>query len=202
MFGQEFQEWNACHRLLPNLMLEPKSEGIPIKMITNLIGDESAAVPEITWNQLRGHEWPATYSDYLINRSSVPMHIQQDIESRYSTSVVKVSESEYKFLEEHLETYYKTLNVLNEMTHKHGFIQHGMPIKLQSLKEKRLVIKNFDQCIEWYNNWVDRNGFGTKVTSSQLVNDSDKEEAQLNLPIAQSAITFDKQNTIDHLRLS
>jgi hypothetical protein len=32
-----------------------------------------------------------------------------------------------------------------------------VPIKKQTLAEKRFMIKNFDQCVEVYNNWVNNN---------------------------------------------
>lgn len=49
-----------------------------------------------------------------------------------------------------------------------GVLLTGIPIKLQTLAEKRKIIKNFDQCIEVYNNWVDKNGLGEKYTDSEL----------------------------------
>lgn len=51
---------------------------------------------------------------------------------------------------------------------KNGTLVTGVPIKLQTMSEKRQVIKNFDQCVEVYNKWVDRNGLGDHYTNTDL----------------------------------
>jgi hypothetical protein len=66
-----------------------------------------------------------------------------------------------------------------------GFLVTSIPIKLQSLREKKKIIKNFDQCITWYNEWVDKNQFGNKYSESTLNEISKQEEQKLQLPIVQ-----------------
>jgi hypothetical protein len=36
------------------------------------------------------------------------------------------------------------------------------------MAEKKKVIKNFDECIEVYNKWVEQNNLGTKYTNDEL----------------------------------
>ena len=49
-----------------------------------------------------------------------------------------------------------------------GILVTGIPIKLQTLAEKKKIIKNFDECVEVYNTWVDENGFGKKYTHDEI----------------------------------
>jgi hypothetical protein len=49
-----------------------------------------------------------------------------------------------------------------------GTLVSGVPIKLQTLAEKKKIIKNFDECVEVYNNWVDENNMGEKYTSEDI----------------------------------
>lgn len=49
-----------------------------------------------------------------------------------------------------------------------GVLPTGIPIKLQTLAEKKKIVKNFDECVEVYNKWVDENGFGKKYTQDEL----------------------------------
>ena len=51
--------------------------------------------------------------------------------------------------------------------------------------EKKEIVKNFDQCILWYNSWVDKNQFGNKYSVEALNDISDQEEQRLQLPIVQ-----------------
>jgi hypothetical protein len=44
----------------------------------------------------------------------------------------------------------------------------GVPIKLQTMMEKKLLVSNFGQCVEVYNQWVSANGIGTMYTEEQL----------------------------------
>lgn len=44
----------------------------------------------------------------------------------------------------------------------------GVPIKLQTLIEKKLLIKNFNQCVDTYNEWVAKNKVGKPYTEEQL----------------------------------
>jgi hypothetical protein len=59
----------------------------------------------------------------------------------------------------------------------------GVPLKLQSLKEKQQVIRNFDQCVDWYNQWVEKTGFGKKYALDDLEKKSVAEEKLLNSAI-------------------
>jgi len=52
---------------------------------------------------------------------------------------------------------------------KQGTLVTGVPIKLQTMAEKRRIIKNFDECVETYNKWVNKTGVGTPYTNDELI---------------------------------
>ena len=49
-----------------------------------------------------------------------------------------------------------------------GVLITGIPIKLQTLAEKRKIIKNFNQCIEVYNKWVEENQLGEQYSDTDI----------------------------------
>jgi len=176
MFGQNFNDWNACHRLIPNLFLENRDGNNTIALHQQLPNQQH-------WKQIRGTDWPESYTGYVKN--TLPVEIKQEINAMLPTSAdVAVSEQEKAFLTTHIENYKNTDQQLQQLV-TDGFLVSSVPIKLQSLKEKQSIIKNFDQCIEWYNQWVDKNQFGSKYSQTQLLDMSVSEEEKLNLPISQ-----------------
>jgi hypothetical protein len=150
MFGQNFSDWNACHRLLPNLFLRQE---------TNL--------SELGYNA-------KPWQDYSGNTSMLPANLQS----------VAVTEQEHKFLSEQLPAYSNTIQYMNDLQ-KHRILVTGIPLKLQSLQEKKQLIRNFDQCVEWYNQWVDKNNFGDHYSIDQINLLASTEEQTLTAPICQ-----------------
>jgi hypothetical protein len=79
---------------------------------------------------------------------------------------VAVTEQEHKFLSEQLPAYGNTIQHINDLQQRRVLVT-GIPLKLRSLREKKQLIRNFDQCVEWYNQWVDKNDI---VTLSKRIN--------------------------------
>lgn len=178
MFGQDFSTWNACHRLLPNLFLRDNSNIKNAKTLaisTHNITDQK-------WSQIRGKDWPETYADFTKQQLSIT--IQQEIESRLSMQTTLVTDNEYNFLSDNLPAYKNTISHLEKLKDD-GFIVTSIPLKLQSLHEKKQVIKNFNECITWYNAWVDKNNFGEHYSESDLEGLAQLEESKLTAPIQQ-----------------
>jgi len=184
MFGQEYSDWNTCHRLLPNLFLENRSVGdIKINLINEVVNHFTN--PQISWDNLKGSQWPDSAYDHVFNKTSLlPSNVKNEILSKYPNSTnISVTKNEFKFLEKNLPAYKTTSIQLNSLV-EDGFMVTGVPIKLQSLKEKKHIIKNFNECISWYNDWVDKNNFGKHYNDQELAELSTKEEEQLTLPIS------------------
>lgn len=182
MFGQDFLTWNACHRLIPNLFLRDNSNIKNAKTLT--IGTSN--ITNQNWEQIRGPAWPNTYSEF--NKQELPISIQNEIISRLSMQTTKVTKDEYNFLTDNLPAYKNTISQIEKLKDD-GFVGAGIPLKLQSLQEKKQVIKNFNECIDWYNNWVDKNNFGKHYSESELSILAQQEESKLTVPIQQLSHT-------------
>lgn len=183
MFGQDLDDWNACHRLLPNIVLENRLEGPTVNLTRELIANHQN--PQLQWEKIKGDAWPSSYYDHALNKTNgLPEEIKKEISLRHTENrCVTVTDDEYKFLEKNLPAYQNTNMQINNLV-KDGFMVTGVPIKLQSLREKKHIVKNFSECITWHNEWVDINEFGKHYNDEELANISAKEEERLTLPIS------------------
>jgi len=173
MFGQEFTDYNTCHRIIPNLKLLPSNSNKEICYFN---------MPSITeWNAMKGSSWPALPADFETSQTDLPLVIRQEIENFYRVKV-NASESEYSFLEKNLEPYKETNKQMTKLIDD-GFLVTGIPIKLQSLSEKKMIVDNFQECVGWYNDWVTANNFGTVYTEQDLNELSSVEETMLSNPL-------------------
>ena len=84
--------------------------------------------------------------------------------------------AEQKFLNKNGIKYIKTYKHIEELIENKTLVT-GIPIKLQTMAEKKLLIKNFNECLTWYNNWADINDYPTlevdeliKLTRAELLN--------------------------------
>jgi hypothetical protein len=48
----------------------------------------------------------------------------------------------------------------------------GMPIKLQTLAEKALLVKNFKECLDTYNDWSNTSSIGKFLSIESLSNNA------------------------------
>lgn len=173
MFGQEFSDFNACHRMLPNLKLLPAAGDKKITYFNTPSLNE--------WKLLKGSDWPELPYNYESVKETLPTKITQEIDNFFGGTIT-VTEPQYKFLEKNIDLYQSTNKQMSKLVDD-GFLVTTVPIKLQSLIEKKNIIINFDQCVEWYNQWVEKNNFGTPYTQSSLEELSMTEEQILNQPL-------------------
>jgi len=116
------------------------------------------------------------------------MKTKKEIDTFFNEQAsVTVSENEYKFLSNNLTAYKTTEAQLYKLVDD-GFLVTGVPVKLQSLREKKLIIKNYAECMAWYNEWVQENKFGKIFTDTELETLIQLEEERLNQPIDQQTL--------------
>jgi hypothetical protein len=70
-----------------------------------------------------------------------------------STVLDSLTAEDQQFLIESKDAYGKSANAIKELV-DHKVLVTGVPIKLQTLLEKSLLIRNFDECVEVYNTWM------------------------------------------------
>jgi hypothetical protein len=98
----------------------------------------------------------ADYSDKNISKELTPALLQTNL------SLV-----DQNYLAMHGKKYVSAYKGIEQLVMQ-GTLVSGVPIKLQTLAEKKKIIKNFDECVEVYNNWVDENNMGEKYTSEDI----------------------------------
>jgi hypothetical protein len=98
----------------------------------------------------------ADYSDKNISKELTPALLQNNL------SLV-----DQNYLAMHGKKYVSAYKGIEQLVMQ-GTLVSGVPIKLQTLAEKKKIIKNFDECVEVYNNWVDENNMGEKYTSEDI----------------------------------
>ena len=157
MFGQNFDTWNACHRMLPNLQLSDRPDAI--KTLEMLDIKNKNLLSNIIKNN------PTDIS--VVNENTVSM-----------------TDNEFSFLEKNIKSYIDTASQLQILVKK-GFLVTPIPLKLQSLKEKKLIVKNYNECIDWYNEWVKENNFGKLYTKEELDIIMIAEDQKLNFELYQ-----------------
>jgi len=149
---------------------------------------------KLGWNDVYGMEftdWNRCHY-YHSNIGSIAMN-KQDIKllenKTDSTDLVNYLPPEQTaFVKQHLENYYKTNTSIQRMQEL-GIIVSSVPIKKQTLAEKRFMIKNFDQCLDIYNEWIAKNPTVGRVVDTDTLNVMMDQEQSVWQPSSLSAIT-------------
>jgi hypothetical protein len=89
----------------------------------------------------------------------------QPVEKTQVTSSLNAVDQ--KYLIDHGEKYAATYKSLEQLV-EDKILVNSVPIKLQTMTEKRLIIKNFSECVNWYNEWSLHNGLGETYTHEHL----------------------------------
>jgi hypothetical protein len=85
------------------------------------------------------------------------------------------------FVAEHEHNYRKAQKSIQHMVNL-GLMVTGLPIKKHTFAEKKFLIKNFDECIFVYNNWIDSNSkFGEPIDNNFLQLGLDKDSAMWSI---------------------
>jgi hypothetical protein len=187
MFGQDWDSYNACHRLLPNLVLDSNESGTPVRIATETLTDRK-------WQQLQGPDWPRDWRDF--ETSQLPQTIRQEIDDIFKTKTVLVNQVQHAFLTQNLKPYLDTTGQLAQLCDD-GFLVSPVPIKLQSMAEKQKIIHNWDQTVEWYNNWAKENN-EAQYSSTDLNNHAQQEETQLNQRLTQQLAHTERKFLSSH----
>lgn len=78
-----------------------------------------------------------------------------------------LSTGDRQFLQQHTSKYINSYKAIGELV-QHKILVSAVPIKLQTMMEKRQLIRNFDQCVESYNQWVKEYGIGDLYTDADI----------------------------------
>jgi hypothetical protein len=166
--------------MLPNLsLLDRPNTTKQIKIFNN-------AIREKDWTALKGPDWPQTLTEFLQGNQTLSTIIEKEIDNLCKTEI-SITDDEFSFLEKNLNLYTQINSQLSNLV-KDGFLVTGIPVKLQTLKEKKLIVKNFNHCVNWYNNWVKENNFGKIYSPDELDKIMSAEDQKLNFQVDQQML--------------
>jgi len=119
-----------------------------------------------SWADLTGLDWQKwnrchklTSDAFLANLKTPMIEYRQNINSLTLDAVYKhLPLTEQQFLSENLPVYTRSINAVEEMV-ANGILVTNIPIKMQTLIEKKLITKNFVDLVYVYNDWAEKNGF-------------------------------------------
>lgn len=80
-----------------------------------------------------------------------------------------LSVAHQEFLTTHSTNYLNTYKTIYNLVDDRTLIA-GMPIKLQTLAEKALLVKNFKECLDTYNDWSNESSIGKFLSLEKLGN--------------------------------
>jgi hypothetical protein len=153
MFGLEFNDWNSIHKLIPDSYIAND----PSHQYQKILPD----VDKHTWKQLAGADWPDYKEIYNPEEiQQLPIVVQHELTNNNIIKSLVIPDSVREFVEQHLQNYAVGNSQINQLV-RDGYLVSGVPIKLQTLREKQSLIKNFNQCQDWYNEWAVLNNYQT-----------------------------------------
>jgi hypothetical protein len=120
-----------------------------------------------------GQQLPNITTPLLANQRNTATNFDLNLAESFKKIVANLNHTDVEFLKKHARKFVQTKNNLDELI-DYKIIERPMQVKLQTMIEKKLCIKNFDQCVTWYNEWVTANNFG------QIYSESTALESEIN----------------------
>lgn len=142
MFNIPFTNYNLCNSVISNALY--KNSGENFTKINYISSMEQYIL-------LKGADWPKDIEDTVFDNIT-DSNIKNEIISLTSSREIFLTAKEANFLKVNYKNYLQTRDSLNSLVND-GFLVNPVPLKLHSLEEKMSLIENFEQCVEWYNEW-------------------------------------------------
>jgi hypothetical protein len=206
-YGMDFDTWNRCHYLqadIGSIALDHSDSFLKI-------ADSASKLtrPEIEfleqYQAIADKSWPTL--DRIDDYQHLPQHIRQEAEQQFNmtfpvtdpsvtqnkVTILQQSFESYlpqahtEFLNHHTKQYQSTNNAIAEMVRQKTIIS-APPIKKQTLAEKKYIVKNFEQCLSIYNQWIAMNpSIGNPVDLDVMDSFADAERRQWKPSIINSS---------------
>lgn len=189
MFGIDFDTWNKCHKIIPDLALYEDKNSFTKKLTTDI--SPKLLMSNKTWDSVKGSDWPDTFTKDSFDK--LPGSIKTEIMSFATTELpIRFPNNEiYEFINNNINSYLDTTSQLHDLV-ENGFLVSSVPIKLQTLSEKKNIINNYDECIMWYNEWAASTGFGDAYSEDLHVSKLEAEKFQLTSSATQQLLNNTK----------
>ena len=177
-FDIDFDTWNRCHYLkgdIGSIALDHNLEflKIPYSSSTQINSDfdsNSETQFLLHYQAIADNSWPTICS--IDDYKNLPQHIRDEAEQQFGLRIQHNSSTTITTLEQTFESFLPTehRDFLNQYEQSYSDTNHAIsamveqkimigppPIKKQTLAEKKYIVKNFEQCLSVYNQWIEMN---------------------------------------------
>ena len=194
-YGIDFNTWNRCHYLrgdIGSIALDHNDEFLKI---SHSSVNSTQTNPNLEtqfllhYRDIADGMWPTIHS--IDDYKKLPQHIRDEAEQQFGLKVQDYSPLAITTLEQAFESFLpdRHKDFLNQYQDRYTNTNHAIatmvdqkimvtppPIKKQTLAEKKYIVKNFEQCLEVYNKWVEMNPMvGNPVDSDLMDSFADSE---------------------------
>ena len=107
-----------------------------------------------------GNQLPGTDLPQLENNTTAESSYQLQSLSRTEIAL-QLKQNHLEYIKTHTTPYLKTAQGIDRLVVNKVLVT-PVPIKLQTMLEKKLLFKNFDDLVKVYNQWVDYTGHGRR----------------------------------------
>jgi hypothetical protein len=212
-FGLSFNQWNMCHYIKSDLGTLALNQPEKFTQLAN----QSKKIPMNShdillvknYNKIRDPSWPqiSSVTDYY----NLPEHIKNEVEQVHKVTVPQINQvdmivrtelpqslieflpdNHQTFVNQHKQSYEVAVSSMNKMMES-GIIISKPPIKKQTLAEKKHMIRNYQQLLNVYNQWIEKNpSMGNPLDNDILNKFADLETARWQ-PSGSNIDVFDEQ---------
>lgn len=171
-YNIEFNDWNKCHYLssdIGTVALEHQSDFQKLSWTTS---DATTLATDVdlfitAYQDIANSSWPKINS--IEDYHNLPVKIKKECEIIHKIELPKknipahtmklelsLPDGHTKFLENNSQQYNLASQSIANMVSE-GIMLSPPPIKKQTMNEKKFLIKNFNECLDVYNNWIINN---------------------------------------------
>lgn len=172
----KYLEWVDAHFTI-NSVFNYEENLKDLERYVNNLDIFPAGIEPKTWNEMYGISWNDwNKCHYLMSDISGMSSIGMKKETKLLTYDSTIDESkstalsttDRNFVEQHRTNYDLVGRKIEKMSLEDRTLVFGIPIKLQTLAEKYMLVKNFEECLVTYNNWSLKNKVGKQYSLEDL----------------------------------
>jgi len=199
-FGIDFNDWNRCHHVTSDIGLIAFQGNKKIECFDMSDFDRGYSTDNAVelYQKHALPAWPAIESldDFHRLEPDIKSQFDRLISSKTGTIMMtEFADHVRVFYEKNKHNYKKAKDMIDQMIEL-DIMTTPPPIKKQTLAEKRYLVRNFDQCVTTFNDWISKNpNVGEAV-------DNDRLEAQIAAENKFWALPSDQPATEQYLPLS
>lgn len=172
VYGIKFDDWNRYHFMRSDIgslaLTDPK--------LLHTVNTNTEAVMLEHYHRISDPRWPQLQS--ADQYQALPDHIREECEQQHGLNPNVTSLAmDCQFMQQHRQKYLQVEESIHYMCNL-GIITTGIPVKKQTLQEKKYLVKNFQQCLDSYNDWATKNSDIASTLEHQQLESHMQEELQ------------------------